>query len=157
VATGHTGYEIERLLAERYAVDVELSDFAHVLANITIAHREADTDRLCAALEHVAGSGDGHALDRAGFIEQVLFNDADQALSPAEAFHAPKDRIPLGRAAGRISAELVAAYPPGIPATVPGERLTPELIEYLSAQIDVGGRVVGPEDPTLATISVVAE
>ena len=74
-----------------------------------------------------------------------------------EAFHAPQERVPLAQSVGRVSAEMAATYPPGIPVLVPGERLNPALVAHLQAQVEAGGRIVGPSDPKLATIEVVRE
>ncbi|MCA1693122.1 MAG: ornithine decarboxylase, partial [Actinobacteria bacterium] len=73
------------------------------------------------------------------------------------AFHAPQERVPLADAAGRVSAELAATYPPGIPVVVPGERLTAPLVSHLAAQVAAGCRIVGPEDLGLRTIRVMSE
>ena len=58
-------------------------------------------------------------------------------------------------AAGRVAAEEVAFYPPGIPAIVPGEIVTPEVIDYLRETARIGLKVTGPHDPSLSTICVV--
>jgi arginine/lysine/ornithine decarboxylase len=53
------------------------------------------------------------------------------AMTPREAWFADKERISFAAAAGRISGELVVPYPPGIPALCPGERITPEVHDFL--------------------------
>ena len=45
-------------------------------------------------------------------------------MTPREAFLGPQEVVPFDAAAGRIAAEGLAAYPPGIPNVLPGERLT---------------------------------
>lgn len=47
--------------------------------------------------------------------------ELEQAMLPRAAFFAPVEHVPAERAAGRISAELVSPYPPGVPAIAPGE------------------------------------
>ena len=78
-------------------------------------------------------------------------------MSPGDAFHATPGAGAAGRPVGRISAEMAATYPPGIPVVVPGERLTPALVAHLAAQVAAGGRIVGPQDPKLERIQVVCE
>ena len=154
--TGHTGYEVERLLCDSHAVMAEMSDFANVLFNITIGHTQAAVDHLLDALVTVADQSP-HSVDPHGFLEFALTATPEQVLSPSEAFHAPQARVPLRYSAGRLSAELAASYPPGIPVVVPGERLTQPLVDYLLAQVAAGCRIVGPRDPRLDTIQVVCE
>lgn len=78
------------------------------------------------------------------------------ALPPRDAFFAPHETVPAHAAEGRVSAELVAPYPPGIPVLAPGEMITAEIIRALRAVLQDGGRVSYAADPTLATIQVVA-
>jgi arginine/lysine/ornithine decarboxylase len=155
--TGRTGYEVDHLLAEEHGVAVELSDFANVLADVTIGHRREDLARFTEALRTVADHPHRERLSRSGFVEEALRVLPEQVLSPMEAFHAPQERVTLADSVGRVSAEMAATYPPGIPVLVPGERLNPALVAHLAAQVEAGGRIVGPADPRLATIQVVKE
>lgn len=155
--TGRTGYEVDRVLFEQHDVVVELSDFANVLANVTIGHREQDLVKLCDGLLAVADDPHAEHLKPIGFVEEALRVAPEQAMSPMEAFHAPQERVPLTGSVGRVSAEMAATYPPGIPVLVPGERLNPALVAHLRAQVAAGGRIVGPADRRLGTIQVVKE
>lgn len=78
------------------------------------------------------------------------------ALSPREAFFAPRETVQARAAAGRVCAELVAPYPPGIPALVPGEVVSAEVIDALRAAAASGVLVSYAADPTLSTLQVVA-
>ena len=66
-------------------------------------------------------------------------------------------QVSADRAHGRIAAEQITPYPPGIPAVVPGERLTDTVIAYLRSGVDAGMNVPDPADPSLATFRVVAQ
>jgi arginine/lysine/ornithine decarboxylase len=157
VGTGHTGYEVDRILFESFDISVEMSDFANVLANVTIGHDRESVERLTSSLLAVADKLNDPAPPVAGFLESGLVHLPEQVFSPTQAFHAPQERVALADAVGRVSAELAASYPPGIPVVVPGERFTPELVEYLRLQVKAGCRIVGPRDPELKTIQVVRE
>jgi arginine decarboxylase len=74
---------------------------------------------------------------------------------PRDAFFGPTESVPLKEASGRIAAEQITPYPPGIPAVVPGERLNDTVIEYLSSGLAAGMNLPDPADPTLETIKVV--
>ena len=65
-------------------------------------------------------------------------------------------RVARREAAGRVCAELLCPYPPGVPIAIPGEVLLHETIEQLLRVLQNGGTVAGPSDPTLATFLVVA-
>jgi arginine/lysine/ornithine decarboxylase len=64
--------------------------------------------------------------------------------------------VPWREAAGRISAEMICPYPPGIPIIAPGERLRAEVVAYLQEQAAAGVMVEGAADETLAHFRVVS-
>jgi len=78
-------------------------------------------------------------------------------LSPREAFLAPQEVVPFAAAEGRIAAESLAAYPPGVPNVLPGERLTRPTLDYISDSVAHGGIVRGASDRSLRTIRAVSE
>ena len=75
---------------------------------------------------------------------------------PRDAFFGPTQMVPAERAAGRVSAEQITPYPPGIPAVVPGEELNDAVINYLRSGADAGMRLPDPSDPTVRQFRVVA-
>jgi lysine decarboxylase len=79
------------------------------------------------------------------------------AMTPREAFFGPQQVVPAAEAAGRVSAESLAAYPPGIPNVLPGERLTAETLEYVQQALDHGGSLRGASDRRLRTVRVAKE
>ena len=81
----------------------------------------------------------------------------EQAVLPRDAFFGAAESAPVAEAAGRIAAEMITPYPPGIPAVLPGERLTEPVLAYLRTGLDAGMNLPDPEDPELGTIRVLAE
>jgi arginine decarboxylase len=75
---------------------------------------------------------------------------------PRDAFFAARETVPAGEAAGRICAEQITPYPPGIPVIIPGERITGELLYYLRSGLAAGMQLPDPADPSLGTIRVVS-
>ncbi len=76
-------------------------------------------------------------------------------MTPAEAFHAPLERICLEKSAGRISGEFIYLYPPGIPIITPGERMTEEIIRQVLYDRNIGLPVQGMEDQEIRYLQVV--
>jgi arginine decarboxylase len=74
---------------------------------------------------------------------------------PRDAFFAAKETVSADNAIGRIAAEQITPYPPGIPVIVPGERITAELLEYLRSGLAAGMQLPDPADPSLQTMRVV--
>jgi lysine decarboxylase len=79
------------------------------------------------------------------------------AMSPRAAFFGPHDLVPFDRAEGRISAETVVVYPPGIASVVPGERLTPDVIAAVRDLVERGATLRGTFDGSLELIRIVRD
>jgi lysine decarboxylase len=80
--------------------------------------------------------------------------DFDTVMTPREAFLGSGVAVPVEDAVGRVSCESIAGYPPGVPALLPGERVTSEVVEYLRELTAAGARLHGAADPTFATVRV---
>jgi arginine/lysine/ornithine decarboxylase len=97
---------------------------------------------------------DAEALRRAQALRLPAFTR--QALTPREAFFAASVALPVAECAGRVSAEMVTPYPPGIPVLGPGEEVSQEIVDYLALGAAAKLHVHGPEDPSLRTLRVVS-
>jgi arginine/lysine/ornithine decarboxylase len=78
-------------------------------------------------------------------------------MTPREAFLGPQEVVAFDAAQGRVAAESLAAYPPGVPNVLPGERLTRETLDYIAESVAHGGSVRGAVDRELRTLRVVKE
>ncbi|MYL32981.1 aminotransferase class I/II-fold pyridoxal phosphate-dependent enzyme [Pontibacillus yanchengensis] len=153
---GITGYDVEVWLREHYNIEVELSDLYNILCIITPGDSEVETQILIDALRRL--SDNFQTKNQTNTPIPVKVPDIPLlALSPRDAFYADTETIPLIEAAGRISAEFVMVYPPGIPIFLPGEIITKDNIYYIHENLDAGLPVQGPEDETLKLIQVIKE
>jgi arginine decarboxylase len=155
-ATGTTGQRIAALMLELDDVNVELASENVIVALFGMGSpAKVEGKRLVAALAHtVSALGDvehGHARE---FAPPPPWGPL--AMAPRDAFLAPQDVVAFADAEGRIAAESLATYPPGIPNVLPGERLTAETLDYVRETLDHGGKVRGAVDRSLKTIRVVA-
>lgn len=152
--TGADGIAVERdLWAE--GVRVELANRDTLVPLVTIGDSEESVGRLVSALTRSLERRRGEPR-AAGGASAVWSVEPEVALSPREAFFAPRETVRAAAAAGRIAAETVAPYPPGIPAIAPGEVLSAPLLEALAEAAATGTRLAYCADPSLATIRVVA-
>jgi arginine/lysine/ornithine decarboxylase len=76
---------------------------------------------------------------------------------PREAFLGAAEVVSVDTAIGRISCESIASYPPGVPALLPGERVSAETVAYLRELAASGARLHGASDPAFETINVLRE
>ena len=153
--TGASGYELAALMLERDDVNMELAGENVLVAVFGMGeHAAAQGERLLAALRQVVAElppSGGQAEDR--FAAPPPWGEL--VLTPREAFFGPQDVVPAGDAAGRVAAESLAAYPPGVPNVLPGERLTGESLDYIQQALDHGGSLRGASDRRLRTVRVV--
>jgi arginine decarboxylase len=152
---GATGHRVARLMWESDDINLELFSENVVVAVFGIGEHAAETgQRLVAALERAcARIGEEDEEPLPPFAEPPPWGPTE--LSPREAFLAPQEVVPFDNAEGRIAAESLAAYPPGVPNVLPGERLTRPTLAYIADSVAHGGLVRGASDRTLQTIRVV--
>jgi lysine decarboxylase len=100
------------------------------------------------------GPGQAEGAGQVGTGQAAL---PPQRLTPRQAFFADSETVPRAAAIGRVSAELVAPYPPGVPVLVPGEEVTGRTLRALDTAMAAGTRIAYAADPTLATLQVVTD
>ena len=152
--TGAHGHAVEADLIAA-GMPVEMADRDTIVPIVTLAdeprHVTRFTDTLIAAVQRHRSHPRRPAAGLAWALEPGV------ALAPRAAFFAPHETVPAEAATGRVSAELVAPYPPGVPVLAPGERVTAGIVAALRAVLADGGRVAYAADPKLETLQVVSE
>ncbi|WP_439592256.1 aminotransferase class I/II-fold pyridoxal phosphate-dependent enzyme [Microbacterium sp.] len=150
--TGAHGHEVEKELLV-HGITLEMADRDVLVPMVTVADDEASidffVDTLAAVLERHRGEPRRVTASAAWSVR------AEAALDPREAFFARHETVDARDAIGRVCAELIAPYPPGVPVLAPGEIVTSEALDALRATRADGGRIAYAADATLATIQVV--
>ena len=114
---------------------------------------EPDGDRFVAALNRLEPSG---RLAYAETHTLPLPRTGELRIRPRDAWFAPAVAVDAREAIGRVSADSLAAYPPGIPNVLPGEVISAEVVEFLQkVAASPGGYVRGARDSAVDTIRVV--
>jgi lysine decarboxylase len=149
---GANGIEIERRLIDE-GLPLELADRDTIVAIVSVADDESTLDRLVRAL--IPAILETSGPPRAAAVALSWDVQPIYAMSPRAAFFSAHESVPADLAVGRVSAELIAPYPPGIPVLAPGELVTETLLSGLRAVAADGVRVAYAADPTLKTLEVV--
>ena len=153
--TGRTGYAVAEALRQSYDVQVELATQATVVVLVGLAEQPIALERFGGDVDEVV-----KRIQAPGTTPAVMAPPASleqqMAIAPRDAFLGEAELVNVDDAVGRISAESIAGYPPGIPALLPGERITRETIDYLRAIVRDGARLHGASDPDFATINVLS-
>ncbi|MGX1566543.1 aminotransferase class I/II-fold pyridoxal phosphate-dependent enzyme [Streptomyces sp. NPDC055506] len=154
---GITGFQAADWLREHRHIDAHLVDHRRIGMQITHGDDRETTGPLLEALRDLArAAGD---LPRGPRVEVPSSAELrmEQVMLPRDAFFGPAEDAPVGEAAGRVAAEMITPYPPGIPAVLPGERLTEPVLAYLRTGLAAGMHLPDPTDPKLDTVRVVSD
>jgi lysine decarboxylase len=152
-AMGLAGIEVYDILRDEFGIQIEFGDIGNVLAIISVGDRELEIERLLGALSEIQRR---FSRDPMNMLDHEYI-DPQVAMTPQQAFHANKRSVPIRESLGMISAELVMAYPPGIPILAPGERLTSEIIDYIRYAKEKGCVMTGTKDMEMNNIETVEE
>lgn len=150
---GLAGVEVYDILRDEYDIQTEFGDIGNLLAYVSVGDRPKDIERLVAALAEIRRNyrKDPSKMLKAEYIDPTV------DCGPQEAFYAEKESLPIGQTAGRVSAEFVMCYPPGIPILAPGERITEPILSYIRYAKKKGCQMTGPEDMNICRLNVMKE
>ena len=149
---GLAGIEVYDILRDYYDIQTEFGDLGNLLAYVSVGDRERDLERLVAALADIRRR---YKRDKATLMRQEYISPQVVA-GPQEAFYADKKAMPLEESVGRICAEFVMCYPPGIPILAPGEMITDDVVQYILYAKEKGCSMQGTEDPAVEHLMVLA-
>jgi arginine decarboxylase len=155
--TGLSGYKLAGRVRERDDLFLELAGENVMVAVFGMAEDVvASGGRLVAALrEELSSLPEPDDRLRESFAPPPPWGEL--VMAPRDAFLGRQEIVPAADAVGRVAAESLAAYPPGIPNVLPGERLTAETLDYVREALEAGGSLRGASDRELRTIRAVVE
>ncbi|MBD2106254.1 aminotransferase class I/II-fold pyridoxal phosphate-dependent enzyme [Nodosilinea sp. FACHB-13] len=147
---GLTGLEADEILHEELGVTVELPELQHLTLIVSLGNTDEDGKRCVAGFRTLAESYAKQCVAVEVWPQPAPSTDTSFTLpvvSPREAFFATTETVGAEAAIGRISADTISAYPPGIPAIVAGEVIGEGAIAHLTAIKQQGGYVTGGDAP----------
>ena len=148
---GLSGVDVEKQL-QQANIRVEMADRDTIVFLATLADNEADFKALENVLIPILNSLKGPARTTTTSLSWSIIPKV--GISIREAYFADTETVRAADAIGRISADLIAPYPPGVAVVAPGEVLTEQIITGLSATQKAGVRIAYASDSTLATYRV---
>lgn len=148
---GLSGVDVEKQL-QSANIRVEMADQDTIVFLATLADNADDFKVLENALVPILKSLQGPARDTQTSLSWSVVPTV--AISTREAYFADTEFVAAKDAIGRISADLIAPYPPGVAVVAPGEVLTEQIVNGLSATQKAGVRIAYASDSTLATYRV---
>lgn len=149
---GASGVEIEADL-QAAGIRVEMADRDTIVFLGTIADTQSDFDHLASVLIPILKRRQEQRRQSATALSWSVI--PQRAISMREAYFAETELRAARDAVGQISADLIAPYPPGVAVVAPGEILTKQIVDGLSASRSAGVRIAYATDPTLKSYRVV--
>jgi lysine decarboxylase len=150
--TGADGVLVDDDLSE-IGYPIEYSDRDTIVATLSIFDDEQDVVGFAEAFRAVLQRRRARPREVRPHVAWTL--EPETVLRPRDAFFADHETVPTEQAVGRVSAEIVAPYPPGVPVLAPGERITARTLDALREVKDGGAMVRYAADPQLLTFQVV--
>lgn len=137
---GYGEEELAEILREEFAVEPEMTAHGYVLLMTGAGDTDEMTDRLCEVFRYLGKhprtvAGKGTAERKFCVSPYGVVPESEMLLS--NALEVDSEILTLEEACGRISAEFVMPYPPGIPLLAPGEVITEERIAAVLEGINV--------------------
>ncbi|MFZ2227276.1 MAG: aminotransferase class V-fold PLP-dependent enzyme [Candidatus Nanopelagicaceae bacterium] len=148
---GANGLVIEKDLAG-LGVAVEMADKDNLVIHVTIADDIHTFMRLADSLIPILIKNSGIRRKSHSAISWSV--KPETAMSLREAYFAESEMVHAKNAIGRISADLIAPYPPGVAVLAPGEVITQAILNGLISAKSDGVRIAYSSDPTLETFRV---
>lgn len=150
---GIEGYELYDMLRQDYKIEAEFGDYFYVICVLGLGTSQQHINRLIIAVRDISNRYLG--LKNALQWNEELPPLPPQIMTPRQAYFAQAEIIPWAQARGRICAEMIVPYPPGIPTICPGEIVTEDVWAFLDRQNRNNRHLHGPENGKLDKLSVV--
>jgi lysine decarboxylase len=148
---GASGVEIEKKL-QAHGIRVEMADHDTVVFLATLADSSEEFDHLAQVLVPILKTLQTNARPTATSLSWSVVPTV--AISMRDAYFADTEMVEAKDCVGRISADLIAPYPPGVAVVAPGEVLTSQILDGLATTKAAGVRIAYATDPSLATYRV---
>jgi arginine decarboxylase len=154
---GISGYQATDWLRQNCRIDLGLSDHRRVEATLSMADHAATAERLLDAMNRLVAAAPALPAAKTVHLPAPDSFDVEPVLTPRDAFLGPTETIAVSDAVGRVCAEQITPYPPGIPALLPGERISADILDYLRSGLAAGMVLPDPANKSLDTIRVTAQ
>jgi arginine/lysine/ornithine decarboxylase len=139
--TSMNGQQLYDILRDEYHLQMEMAADSYVLAIMTIMDTEEGWQRLADAICRIDDRIKSEQLQN--LPEKEAAQKPEMCMTPAEAFHRAQEEIPLSESVGRVMADFVQLYPPGIPLLVPGEVMNEDIQSRIEESLRIGLQVHG--------------
>lgn len=163
--TSMDGKKLYHLLLDKYHLQMEMYSYQYVLAMTSIMDTQEGFDRLFWALLEIDRGLDftqnekrdfGESDNDIRFFLNKVYAKREKVMEISDTEHYNIEETQLNCCVGKICAEYIYLYPPGIPMIVPGEKISDDFIEILKKCKRMGLNIQGLQDRECRKILTVA-
>jgi arginine decarboxylase len=154
---GISGFQAAEIMRAEHHVDFGAADSHRVTARLTHSDDKQTADVLVQTLTALVRDAKDAEKPHPVQLPSADGLELETVMTPRDAFFARVEQVPVAEAEGRIAAEMVSPYPPGVPVLAPGERITREALDYLTSGVEAGMLIPDAADPSLGSLRVVAD
>ncbi len=144
--------EIADILRKKYNMEMEMGCHGHFMAICTISDEKEKIKGLINAIIEI----DKEITPNEKYKHDLKFTSLNRVVSLRNAFYSKAEDVPYNEAAGRVSAEFLIPYPPGIPVVSPGELITEEALENIRLLYESGVEITGVKYQRLEKLRVLS-
>ncbi len=150
--------KIEKILFEKFKVQMEMYGFNYFVAMTSIADTQSGFDRLKNGIFYIDNIINDYNdlnfsvnknkinINKFNFLSEQFLNLRDittKSILPRKAVNSQKKPNEIYNSIGKISAGFITPYPPGIPLVAPGEIISSEIVNIISNYLNNGIEVLG--------------
>lgn len=150
-----SAYEVNAILRHKFKIQAELVDCYNILLIISYADTTEQINRLLHAFTEISALLYPGPQQNYQVNYQTVLPIPPMKYIPRQALYAPATTVKFADSIGKVSAEMITLYPPGIPLIYPGEIITEELYNSLLEAQALGANIKGPSDSSLQTINII--
>lgn len=153
-ALGITGFAARAWLNRHCKINPEFADLRRLVCSISLGDDARSIDALVTAFERLHKT----PISNAATVPPArigTYPHPQPAMTPRQAGAQRVETVTHSAATGRVAAEFVIPYPPGIPLLVPGEIIDARTLQLMATLRDAGCAIVGPADASAGTLRVV--
>lgn len=125
---GLNGFEVYKMLKERFDIQIELAESYTILALVSLADSYETLSRLVEALKKISDEYYGREVFK---IETLQTSELQMKLTPNQAYNSKKKKVLLKESINKVSGGTIMIYPPGIPICLPGEVINKSVVDLL--------------------------
>ncbi|MEU3413852.1 aminotransferase class I/II-fold pyridoxal phosphate-dependent enzyme [Streptomyces sp. NPDC006658] len=151
---GISGMQAAEWLRAHCHVDIGSSDTCRISAQVTHADNDRTENLLTDSLRRLVEHADTIERQPPVRLPEPRTLQLEQAMLPRDAFFGSAEHVPARQAVGRVAAETISPYPPGVPVVAPGEVITREVVDYLTSGVAAGLLIPDAADPSAETLRV---